>query len=564
MQCKCGFENAADARFCGNCRLPLGDGLGNAVPSAAGPATPAPIPTGVGKASARPITRARLAIVAALVVIAAAGYWWINRPPGRYRPDNSGLYPINVNGKYGFMDRAGKVVITPQFDDTGRFSEGLAAVRVGTKWGFINKKGVVAITPQFDFAEPFRYGRTKVGMGNRQGFIDKDGKYISSPNFSWVGSFSGGSAPVKTADGVFAFVDRSGKMVSLVNVQGLSPEFTDGLVPAGSGGKAGYMDGAGKWVIDPQFEGAGNFADGLAPVVVGGRTGYIDKKGKFVINPQYDPSDEFYEGFASVKTDGKWGFIDTKGRAVGDQKFLAAGHFSDGLAPVKTEGGWGFIDRTGKMVVSPQFDTAEVFQNGLARVMAIGKEAYITTTGAFVVDPFPGTNVRAERERLAAEAAQAAANAAAANGAPVQQGPVGEPVKLAPSWYGAWEDFSVDTSGDFIKEKVRYEWIGSRAQLPKKAGCWAFYDRETSKADWVLSFRRAKSDIESKKNLAQLSDERFKPVTLVCTENTGKEIPNGADCIHSGYFYDKGSIYEPLTCQFGLEFQITLRKLIKK
>jgi len=27
---------------------------------------------------------------------------------GRYRPDNSGLYRINVDGKIGFMDRSGK------------------------------------------------------------------------------------------------------------------------------------------------------------------------------------------------------------------------------------------------------------------------------------------------------------------------------------------------------------------------------------------------------------------------------------------------------------------------
>ena len=90
---------------------------------------------------------------------------------------------------------------------------------------------------------------------------------------------------------------------------------------------------------------------------------------------------------------------------MADAKFLGAGHFSEGLAPVQTEDGWGFIDRTGKMVISPQFDSASMFQNGLARVTALGKEAYITTAGAFVVDPFPGTNIRAERARIAAEVA---------------------------------------------------------------------------------------------------------------------------------------------------------------
>jgi len=336
-----------------------------------------------------------------VVVVAAAGYWWMNRPPGRYKPDNGGLYPINVNGKYGFMDRSGKTVITPQFDGAFGFSEGLAQVKVGTKSGYINTKGVLVITPQFDDAMPFRYGRAAVKLccgfwfpqkpGDRYGFIDKDGKYICSPDFSWVGQFSGDLAPVRTAGGVMAFVNRSGKVVMSGKFDQLRPTgFTAGLAPVASGGMWGYIDTTGKWVIDPQFELALDFADGLAPVMVGGRWGDIDQKGRFVVNPQYDSSGEFFEGRAVFRKGDKLGLIDTTGRVVAEAKFLLFGRFSEGLAPVKTEDGWGFIDRTGKTVVSPQFDTADAFQNGLAHVTVAGKEAYITTAGAFVIDPFPG------------------------------------------------------------------------------------------------------------------------------------------------------------------------------
>src|SRR5471030_2943297 len=210
MQCKCGFENAADARFCGGCRSPLGDGPANAVPNAAASATAPPVAAVGGRATAHPLSRARMAIVAAAVVVAVAGYWWMNRPAERYRPNNGGLYPISVNGKIGFMDRAGKTVITPQFDGAGGFSEGLSEARVGSKSGYINTQGLVVISPQFDVAGQFRYGRADVKLGNRYGFIDKDGKYISSPDFLWVGLFSGDLAPVRTADGLFTFVDRSG------------------------------------------------------------------------------------------------------------------------------------------------------------------------------------------------------------------------------------------------------------------------------------------------------------------------------------------------------------------
>ena len=287
MQCKCGFENAADARFCGNCRTALGGEPVDAVPSATAP----PVAPPVGRAPARPVSRARMAIVGAVVVLAAVGYWWINRPPGRYKPDNSDLYPINVSGKYGFIDRSGKTVIAPQFDSTGGFSEGLASVRVGTKWGYINTKGIVAITPQFNVAMPFRYGRARVQLADRFGYIDKEGKYIGSPTFLWASEFSGEFAAVQTADRALALVNQSGKTVLLTNVDTLAYAFNSGLLPAASGGKWGFMDTTGKWVIDPQFEGVAGFADGRAPVLVGGRWGYIDQRGKFVVNPQYDGCD---------------------------------------------------------------------------------------------------------------------------------------------------------------------------------------------------------------------------------------------------------------------------------
>jgi hypothetical protein len=404
MKCKCGFENAEDAKFCGNCRSFLSGGEPGA-PTSPGaiPQAPAVTPVEIRRTAARPISRVGLAIGAVVVILAGAGYWWFNRPPERYKADNSGLYPINVNGKYGYMDKSGKTIISPQFDMAYGFSESLAHVRIGTKSGYINTKGSIVITPQFDDAQQFQYGRASVKLccgpwgknsgGDKFGFIDKDGKYLNSPDFTWVGMFSGGFAPVKTADGTLAFVDRDGKIVPALSGKFdflFSTGFISGLSPARSNGKFGFIDTTGKWAIEPQFEAVGNFAEGLAAVRVGGRSGYVDKKGKFVINPQYEWCDDFYEGRARVKSSGKFGFIDTSGRNVADVKFEAADHFSEGLAPVKTEEGWGFIDPTGKLVITPQFDSADMFQDGLARVTVAGKEAYVTTSGAFAVDPFPG------------------------------------------------------------------------------------------------------------------------------------------------------------------------------
>ena len=50
------------------------------------------------------------------------------------------------------------------------------------------------------------------------------------------------------------------------------------------GGKWGYIDPKGKWIIKPRFDVALGFnKEGLAWVRVGDKYGYIDKIGKYVV-----------------------------------------------------------------------------------------------------------------------------------------------------------------------------------------------------------------------------------------------------------------------------------------
>jgi hypothetical protein len=53
------------------------------------------------------------------------------------------------------------------------FQKGLAPVKIGGKWGFINKKGKIVINPQFDFALPFFGGLAPIEIDGRWGFISK-------------------------------------------------------------------------------------------------------------------------------------------------------------------------------------------------------------------------------------------------------------------------------------------------------------------------------------------------------------------------------------------------------
>ena len=110
---------------------------------------------------------------------------------------SEGLACVCVDGKYGYIDRNGKMVIKPQYEAARAFSEGLALVFDEDKRNiveavsetiikgknspskFINKKGKTVIdTSKYYNAASFYNGISWVFDGEKKyGFIDKKGKF---------------------------------------------------------------------------------------------------------------------------------------------------------------------------------------------------------------------------------------------------------------------------------------------------------------------------------------------------------------------------------------------------
>jgi hypothetical protein len=296
----------------------------------------------------------------------------------------NGLAVAVVNGKYGYIDKTGKLAITPQYEAAWSFSDGLAPVQIGGKWGFIDTKGNLIIKPQFTTAESFSEGLAKVQIDNREGFIDRTGKLVIANNFDSADSFSEGLAIVRVNQ-QWSYIDKTGKLLIPPQPHILG-SFSEGLAVIGVNGKYGFIDKTGKIVIEPQFEELRSFSEGLAPVKVresefSSRWGYIDKTGKFAIEPKFSKAQRFSEGLAGVKLDNKWGFIDKSGSVVIPSQFIepdyfsgdAVEPFSGGLAMVRMGEKAGFINKTGTFVIPPQFPNVTSFAEGLARVNVGGR-----------------------------------------------------------------------------------------------------------------------------------------------------------------------------------------------
>ncbi len=106
---------------------------------------------------------------------------------------SEGLFRIIEDGKIGFADEQGRVVILPRFDAALPFSDSLAAfcegcsekavgehkMWSGGKWGFIDRRGAVVIPARYRrIIRPFEHGTARVLEDGAEIFINKTGQPV--------------------------------------------------------------------------------------------------------------------------------------------------------------------------------------------------------------------------------------------------------------------------------------------------------------------------------------------------------------------------------------------------
>jgi hypothetical protein len=273
------------------------------------------------------------------------------------------LFPVLMEGKWGYIDKQGKLVLKADFAGGSRFSEGLAAVQMvkAGRVGFIDETGKVVIPIQFDLADPFSEGYSAVWINHKWGFIDRTGRLAIPATFDAALHFTDGAAVVGTnfpSGMAYFYINKNGEPLLDPAIKFLmAMPFGQGLAPVRQlGQNIRFIDHAGKTVIPPTFLGAANFADGLAPVYVhaneGMRWGYVGKDGKLAITAKYAAANPFQEGLGPVQVlgTGKWGYVNAKGSMTILPKFDAAGPFFNGMAQVMIGEKMAYIDPAGKYI----------------------------------------------------------------------------------------------------------------------------------------------------------------------------------------------------------------------
>lgn len=168
--------------------------------------------------------------------------------------------PFEREGRWGYADSKGRVIIEPQYITAGAFSRmGIAAVTDEKGWIYINRRGAALVRPfVFDNGpDYFSEGLARYTEKGRFGFFDERGRITIRAQFDFVLPFHEGLAAACRG----CRFEREGEHTAVVN------------------GKWGFIDRRGRWAIQPVYESAAEFKGGRALVTKDGRPRYLDRRG---------------------------------------------------------------------------------------------------------------------------------------------------------------------------------------------------------------------------------------------------------------------------------------------
>lgn len=322
-------------------------------------------------------------------------------------------------------------LVAPTYEDAKGFSEGLAAVKKNGKWGFIDETGKVVIDFKYDYAGSFDEGYAVVGK-SEEGWeeyytcyiVDKTGKETAlrwerygeteiveiwgSENFGTpffqngvlvLNGFAFGTDGMEIVPAeadIHALIDK----IDNLGIDGFS-------IMYGDGEKEYYYN----------YTCAGVCVDGLIPMYLQGeecwvcflmdKTGHVVKDFADKITQDWDtenvvylnalraPVDGYMLAANSTMEPGTLGEFDTRygvmdyatGSWVIAPKYtnyrynLGGNFFLNGLWIVKSGDKFGAVNKSGTEVIPVEYDYIDVYNHGLAAACKDGKWFYLDTYG---------------------------------------------------------------------------------------------------------------------------------------------------------------------------------------
>lgn len=257
------------------------------------------------------------------------------------------------NDKWGLVNRNGKQVLPCENEQVSNPHEGLVAVKHNGKCGYVDYEGNIIMPFVWEDTDDFNNGIARIK--------DENGDYcLISIDSRRVKTFETGSlSEINYVDGNYyvhhkdtpngykeALLDKNGEPISQYSYDEIEIFHGNGLIGVQNNDKWGFIDLQGKLRIPCQFEKiAYHFEGGCISAMQNGKWGLIDTAGKYITSNCYD---EIYltENFCKLRMGDKWGAVDNHGKELIPGKYEEVGwpNMTWHYFPVKLNGQDGYAD----------------------------------------------------------------------------------------------------------------------------------------------------------------------------------------------------------------------------
>jgi hypothetical protein len=221
------------------------------------------------------------------------------------------------DGRYGFIDKNGKVAIPFKYNQggTSSFYQGKCRAKVNGRTVLINKQGEVVFKTKYKSFQGFKMNRAAVcTKANRKGwgFVNWKDEMLIGGEYDHVKSFDNDGYAVVEKNGLKGLIDTNGKLVLPMKYETIYADYTKagfycGVYPSKetlslSNSKKDYFLKDFKPLNRKvKYLGHANGSDRIKFATPEGKIGFMNRQGEIIIPASYTKANNFQQGLAWIR-----------------------------------------------------------------------------------------------------------------------------------------------------------------------------------------------------------------------------------------------------------------------
>lgn len=274
------------------------------------------------------------------------------------------IWTAKKDGKYGYINTKGKIIIDIDFDEALAFtSYKNAIVKSNGKYGVIDQVGNYLIDPLYKEISSTDNNLFIVRDydTDKYGIIDIDSNIILDLKYDFIGKFSHDELASITINDTYALINSKGKIISnFEKIEDKKPpkvinyDTIESFMSVDSF-LYGLRDINRVVILEPMYDWISKTNDGLFIVTKDSKTGIINYSGEVIIPIMYDSISDFHNGNALAKIEGKYRLISKENKIVSD--FSCYDYYSNSFEneynnfAFLNDDGYGIADFNGNILI---------------------------------------------------------------------------------------------------------------------------------------------------------------------------------------------------------------------